>query len=342
MAGEDPDAVDLSQMPRQRRRREKKLMTMEEVNEKFPLTKYKQWTQSRAQEGLPSVGGINVASSRPASVKNLNLSRMSEDNASEKQRPGQPSSPVASSHTSPALAQEHRADNIHDPPQPATEATTTTLPAAKLDDDDDADADAIEPTIPASQLPEAGDTCAICIDTLEDDDDIRGLTCGHAFHGSCVDPWLTSRRACCPLCKADYYVPKPRDDAAAIDEAVRRRMEPQTPPAPFGYFGAGRGRRRIGRNGGNGMFGLGLTQLGMPTGPRTRRSRGQLERMRAQQQSAQQGPVEEAPTQTTSWRQRISLPSMPRPARTRAEGGAAAADAGVQPTPAQLESGGRS
>jgi hypothetical protein len=45
---------------------------------------------------------------------------------------------------------------------------------------------------------------------LEDDDDVRGLTCGHAFHAVCLDPWLTSRRACCPLCKADYYTPKPR------------------------------------------------------------------------------------------------------------------------------------
>ena len=49
--------------------------------------------------------------------------------------------------------------------------------------------------------------CAICIDILEGDDDIRGLSCGHAFHVTCVDPWLTRRRACCPLCKEDYYAP---------------------------------------------------------------------------------------------------------------------------------------
>ncbi|OAP53921.1 hypothetical protein AYL99_11943 [Fonsecaea erecta] len=36
-----------------RRRREKKLMTTEEVNEKFPLTNYKTWRSNRADEGLP-------------------------------------------------------------------------------------------------------------------------------------------------------------------------------------------------------------------------------------------------------------------------------------------------
>jgi hypothetical protein len=61
------------------------------------------------------------------------------------------------------------------------------------------------------------------LDIIEDDDDIRGLACGHAFHASCVDPWLTSRRACCPLCKADYYVPKPRPQPAEGPSASDRQ-----------------------------------------------------------------------------------------------------------------------
>lgn len=54
-------------------------------------------------------------------------------------------------------------------------------------------------------------TCAICIDDMEDEDLVRGLTCGHIFHSECIEPWLLKRRACCPLCKYDYYAPKPID-----------------------------------------------------------------------------------------------------------------------------------
>jgi len=131
--------------------------------------------------------------------------------------------------------------------------TKTELPIERLDkssgkrlskddsnilDDDDPD-DHIRTAIPTELLTSPGDACAICLDTIEDDDDVRGLTCGHAFHASCVDPWLTSRRACCPLCKADYYVPKPRvegiDGGLDSDRPSRRNasrlntpVEPET------------------------------------------------------------------------------------------------------------------
>lgn len=62
-------------------------------------------------------------------------------------------------------------------------------------------------------------SCAICLETIEDDDIVRGLVCGHVFHAECLDPWLTKRRACCPMCKRDYYykdVPQPDNDSDAI------------------------------------------------------------------------------------------------------------------------------
>ena len=48
-------------------------------------------------------------------------------------------------------------------------------------------------------------SCAICLEVIEDEDVVRGLICGHVFHADCLDPWLTKRRACCPMCKRDYY-----------------------------------------------------------------------------------------------------------------------------------------
>ncbi|KAG7660865.1 uncharacterized protein J8A68_005682 [[Candida] subhashii] len=53
-------------------------------------------------------------------------------------------------------------------------------------------------------------TCAICLDQIEDDEIVRGLICGHVFHAECLDPWLTKRRACCPMCKRDYLFKRDR------------------------------------------------------------------------------------------------------------------------------------
>lgn len=112
----------------------------------------------------------------------------------------------------------------------------------KHDTDNESDEEEEEhPPVDPSLLKESGDTCAICLDTLEDDEDIRGLTCGHVFHSVCLDPWLTTRRACCPLCKKDYYTPKPRPEGE-VEQGSRssrtRRGE-----------GSGSGRNRTGASG---------------------------------------------------------------------------------------------
>lgn len=247
---ENGEPIDLAQMPRpHRRRREKKLMSMEEVNERFPLTKYKTWRSSREAEGLPAAGGVTAPPSRAGSLKDVEgviagkEGRQSDDTA----RPPTALSMAREEHdhaaaggqeSSSAAHHEKHGSNTETNEKPETgktpEERNASVATAAEDEDED---DPIRTAAPPEMLAAPGDSCAICLDTLEDDDDIRGLTCGHAFHGACVDPWLTSRRACCPLCKADYYVPKPRPEGEEPSSTSGRRQPgmrgmnlPQNPP----------------------------------------------------------------------------------------------------------------
>lgn len=285
-------------------------MTMDEVNEKFPITKYKAWVAKRAEEGLPTAGGVAMPSSKPASIKETDEpaqprqdSSSSDENASR--------SPIATASqvkhdkepesvptTAQGMVQDTTQDMAQDRVQDVAQVTVQDTPTEVKTQEPDAkptssegkaqepesqeskpqdpkskepepksstsveperspeeieDDDQIQMAVPTEMLANPGDSCAICIDTLEDDDDVRGLTCGHAFHASCVDPWLTSRRACCPLCKADYYVPKPRPEGDTFGEAERMpsmgrpgmgraRMDNMPNPPAFALIG-GRGGR---------------------------------------------------------------------------------------------------
>lgn len=208
---------------------------MDEVNERFPLTKYKMWRSNREAQGLPTAGGVSAPASRAASLKGAEgvLTEAHETRTSGE-----------SAHATTVLElaqQDHIAATTSQPPTDPTSSLPTTSEKGPLertetaastipdDHDHDDDNDDDDPIAHATTITEnmtSGDTCAICLDTLEDADDIRGLTCSHAFHAACVDPWLTSRRACCPLCKADYYVPKPRTAEDMLREGGIRSPEP--------------------------------------------------------------------------------------------------------------------
>jgi hypothetical protein len=230
-------------------------MTMDEVNDRFPLTKYKQWKSSRETEGLPASGGIATApQSRAGSVKDVEgvisasdegpgprtdtALSMARDHLNNMQSPSQqPSSPRTSVESKPkeSVQDVEKQVEVEKSGVETVQGRSATPQAnvrERADDSDDDEEDPISTAAAPEMLSESGDTCAICLDTLEDDEDVRGLTCGHAFHGCCVDPWLTSRRACCPLCKADYYVPKPRPEGE-IDPTTGRRSAtgPRSPQA---------------------------------------------------------------------------------------------------------------
>ncbi|KAH6669444.1 putative E3 ubiquitin-protein ligase [Halenospora varia] len=372
----DPDPINLENMPARphRRRREKKLMTMDEVNDRFPLTKYKNWVASRAREGLPTAGGVTASPSRAGSLRNV-------DGA-------MPSSPVDTKHsinTRPATAnsegetagitvgptsnvagnlgerksmeanvieKENATTNVEEHNSLEQVRTTTSTvnkhatTTSEVDEDDEDDH--IHTAVPPELLTNPGDSCAICIDTLEEDDDIRGLTCGHAFHAGCLDPWLTSRRACCPLCKADYYTPKPRPEGEAVEaeRSGRRSRDPRInmPQAPTsawtgirgnprfilpGRFGASRG----GHAGDNAAYGPDQTRRG------ARRARRQAD-VQAQPAAADAGAAENQEQAAPRRWNPFSSVRMPRlPGRNRQQDVPAAQNATAEPSPSQLEAG---
>jgi len=268
-------------------------MPIDEVNEKFPMQKYKTWVASRARQGLSTNGGVSAPSSRPGSVRDADgvaaelpsKERMSTDDrpttsatstairagaetANMRETPDTPTSPKPESK---AEAGDVEQPEVRSPQLAPKESTSSSVAAAasrvsvdavnepqgtptqnatQASQDEEDEEDHIHAALPPECVGTSGDTCAICIDTLEDDDDVRGLTCGHAFHAACIDPWLTTRRACCPLCKADYYTPKPRPPAAdGTDGAIpiitvtlqpelhnSRRHEPSRPERSYLRF----------------------------------------------------------------------------------------------------------
>lgn len=250
-------------------------MSMEEVNERFPVTKYKTWRSTREAEGLPAAGGVTAPPSRAASLKGevgtiggdtrhsedtarpptaLSIAQQDHANAMSDARPGSPDATegAISQDATPEVTTEKMTTpdtaNVATSSRPDVDRNASVV---TIDEDEDED-DPIRSAAPAEMLAVPGDTCAICLDTLEDDDDVRGLTCGHAFHAACVDPWLTSRRACCPLCKADYYIPKPRADGTDdLNTSTGRRPGvrgiPQQPPPVWigGRAGMAFGRPRL-------------------------------------------------------------------------------------------------
>lgn len=255
-------AIDLQAVNPQprRRRRERKLLSMEEVEREFPLMKYGVWMSSRQQAGLPAEGGVDGENAkqvveRAPSVRNVegaieiapvspitakpsmekDTTKMDTTEVTASPAAARQSSDITTASTPPiqTITSHENATDPHILSKLQTNQTTHTLdpknPDAHHSDaehSEDEDEDAIQAIHP-DVTDHPGDSCAICIDVLEDDEDVRGLTCGHAFHASCIDPWLTSRRACCPLCKRDYWVPKPRNaaEADAPEETPEERRQ---------------------------------------------------------------------------------------------------------------------
>jgi len=68
------------------------------------------------------------------------------------------------------------------------------------------------------------ESCAICIEEFKSGDKIRELPCKHGYHKVCIDPWLTSNRKVCPLCKA-VVLPSSDDENSDNEDSPLIRPE---------------------------------------------------------------------------------------------------------------------
>jgi hypothetical protein len=160
---------------------DQKLLTIDEINERFPAVMYRELKQRRGD-----VEGVNRHD--PITLPEINARSQSE----------------ADRHT--ALNEESKVED-----QRKNEDLTPN-PLAEIDPDAE--------RIPQPGRPLPTESCAICLEFLEDDDDVRELRCRHYFHQPCIDEWLTTRRGQCPLCKRDCVDSEPR----------RRSNDPLPPP----------------------------------------------------------------------------------------------------------------
>ncbi|KAJ9419424.1 hypothetical protein QL093DRAFT_2363981 [Fusarium oxysporum] len=63
--------------------------------------------------------------------------------------------------------------------------------------------------------PSSVDVCAICIEVLRDQDNVRQLKCKHVFHTGCIDSWFQRHHVDCPLCKS-IFIPDRCCDPADV------------------------------------------------------------------------------------------------------------------------------
>jgi hypothetical protein len=69
--------------------------------------------------------------------------------------------------------------------------------------------------------------CAICLDEFDEDAQIRGLRCSHAFHTQCLDEWFGRYNEYCPLCHRTIIPGK---------RVVRARMMERPRPIPVAFM----------------------------------------------------------------------------------------------------------
>ncbi|KAL6857715.1 hypothetical protein ACO1O0_005157 [Amphichorda felina] len=94
-------------------------------------------------------------------------------------------------------------------------------------DPDDGDVEALDEVAPAKTYdqvkqetennptgdhlawPDSFFECVICLDSLDGDDMVRRLSCGHIFHSDCISRWYLRKHYTCPLCMLRFIPDDP-------------------------------------------------------------------------------------------------------------------------------------
>ncbi|KAG6500010.1 E3 ubiquitin-protein ligase ATL4-like [Zingiber officinale] len=138
-------------------------------------------------------------------------------------------------------------------------SSSSTATTGAAESDDQANAVELIDTLPVftlasalASLPKSTPDCAVCLCPFRPDDELRLLpACRHAFHSSCVVPWLQTTPSC-PLCRSSIAFPAPpltlptappitRDRSASRSGSLRieignvshrRTLSAEYPPMP--------------------------------------------------------------------------------------------------------------
>lgn len=194
--------------------REETLLTIDQVNQLFPISKYNIW-KANQKESLDNAGATSVVILPAASGAAMPMTDESRSIGFE----------PPSYSPAPSLNQ---LDNGLSTNKSLT-SETSALSSNQSNIFDSFNSHKKVGGVPSMRniSKTSKDNCAICIEAFDDNDDVRGLACGHCYHQKCIDPWLTNCRGACPLCNVDYY-PLNVAENSTQSSVYNRRAAPRT------------------------------------------------------------------------------------------------------------------